>query len=112
MYKELLVVLLLSVSLSQIVLADDPMDDEIKVSKEVQTATPTTEPSVPTTTAPLQKSNKPAYMCLIYCVCGCLEEHCCSGCKRCSQDQLKEVFFSNMNTNENAAIGVETTVAP
>lgn len=109
MYKELLVVLLLSVSLSQFVRADDPMDDEIKVNKE--TAAPTTEQPV-TTTAALQKGTKPTYMCLIYCACGCLEHHCCSGCKRCSQDQLKDIFFSNMNTNENAAVGTETTVSP
>ena len=113
MYKELLVVLLLTASLSQLALADDPVDDEIKVAAETQTANPTTEQPAVTTSAALQSaSTKPTYMCLIYCVCGCLEHHCCSGCKRCSQDELKDIFLSNMNTNENAAMGAETTVSP
>ena len=113
MYKELLVVLLLAVSLSQLALADDPVDDEIKANSETQTPNPTEQPATTMTTGELQKStSKTTYMCLIYCACGCLEHHCCSGCKRCSQDELKDIFLSNMNTNENAAMGAETTVSP
>lgn len=107
MYKELFVCLLLVSSLSHSALADDPVDDEVKASE-----TQTTTVQSPITTIAMAKTTKPTYMCLIYCVCGCLEPHCCSGCRRCSQDQLRDIFLSNMNINENAAMGAETTVAP
>ena len=52
------------------------------------------------------------YMCLIYCHCGCIESHCCSGCKECSKEQLSQLFLSNMNPSENSSLSAETTTSP
>lgn len=105
MHRNLFVFLLAMLSLNLIFInrvnADDPVDDEIRVAKELTTMNP--QPVEPVTSTEKPEREK-FYMCLIYCHCGCKDSHCCSGCKLCTKEQLTDLFMSNMNENENETL--------
>lgn len=115
MHKNIIIYLFVAISLnaflkSPYVSADDPIDDEIKVAKELATNPTAVVEEAATTNQPdsKQKTTK-FYMCLIYCQCGCIEVHCCSGCKMCSKEQLNDLLFSNMNASENQSLLDDST---